>query len=184
MIVLVRSYPLSIGGVGLIALMLAGSCAVNPVTGKREVIIMSPAQEAAIGREESVKVAATMGLIESAELVAYADAVGQRLAAGSPRKDVVYRFHVVDMAEANAFALPGGYIYVSRGLLALVNSEAELANVIGHEIGHVAARHAAQRQTRATGVGLPCSARSWPAPPAAPRPLRWHRKSVNWPVPD
>jgi predicted Zn-dependent protease len=67
---------------------------------------------------------------------------------------VVYRFAVVDMMEPNAFALPGGYIYVSRGLLAIANSEAELANVIGHEIGHVAARHSAQRETRALGVGV------------------------------
>ena len=65
-----------------------------------------------------------------------------------------YRFHVADMPEPNAFALPGGYIYVSRGLLVIANSEAELANVIGHEIGHVAARHASQRETRSVGVGL------------------------------
>ena len=92
--------------------------------------------------------------MQDPELVSYVRAMGQRLAAQSPRKDVTYQFFVADMPEPNAFALPGGYIYVSRGLLALSNSEAELANVIGHEIGHVAARHAAQRQTRATGVGI------------------------------
>ena len=115
---------------------------------------MSPQQEAEIGREAAAEVEDTLGLIETGALTSYTSAVGQRLAAYSPRKDVGYRFYVVDMLEPNAFALPGGYIYLSRGLLALVNSEAELANVIGHEIGHVAARHAAQRQTRATGVGI------------------------------
>ncbi|MGH7335520.1 MAG: M48 family metalloprotease, partial [Candidatus Rokuibacteriota bacterium] len=92
-------------------------------------------------------------------LVAYVQAVGRRLADHSPRRDVEYRFQVVDRGEPNAFALPGGYVYVTRGLLVLVNSEDELAGVIGHEIGHVAARHSVQQISRAaplavvTGIG-------------------------------
>src|SRR5207249_11149609 len=78
----------------------------------------------------------------------------QRLAAPSPRRDVSYTFAVVDMAEPNAFALPGGEIFVSHGLLVLATSEYELTGVLGHEIGHVAARHAARRVTRAAPLAL------------------------------
>ncbi len=115
---------------------------------------MSAEREAERGREVAEQVAAQVGLVEDEALLAYITELGQRVAAQSPRQDVTYTFHVVDMEEPNAFALPGGYVYVSRGLLALSNGEAELANVLGHEIAHVAARHAAQRQTRAAGVGL------------------------------
>ena len=115
---------------------------------------MSGEREAALGRQMAQQVERDIGLVDDPELVAYVDALGQRLARHSPRRGVVHRFAIADMPEPNAFALPGGYIYVTRGLLAITNSEAELANVIGHEIGHVAARHAAQRETRAAGVGL------------------------------
>jgi predicted Zn-dependent protease len=133
-----------------------GACAttVNPVTGRTELTTMSPQQETAIGKQAAAQVEREIGLVPDAQLTGYVDGIGQRLAARSPRQDVTYRFAVADMPEANAFALPGGWIYVSRGLLVLANSEDELANVIAHEIGHVAARHAAQRQTRSTGVGL------------------------------
>jgi predicted Zn-dependent protease len=145
--------PGALSGVFLSLALLAG-CATNPVTGEREVSLMSPAQEAQLGRQAAAQVEQEIGLVADPGLTAYVQALGQRLAARSPRQDVGYQFRVADMPEPNAFALPGGYIYVSRGLLALTNSEAELANVVGHEIGHVAARHAAQRQTRATGVGI------------------------------
>ena len=115
---------------------------------------MSAERENALGRQAAQEVEQSIGLVRDPALAAYVDALGQRLAQRSPRKDVSYRFHVADMPEPNAFALPGGYIYVSRGLLAITNSEAELANVIGHEIGHVAARHASQRETRSVGVGV------------------------------
>ena len=118
------------------------ACATNPVTGQHEVILMSPEREAALGREAAQQVAQEMGLVEDPALAAFVDAIGQRVAARSPRKDVRFQFQVADMAETNAFALPGGYIYVSRGLLALVRDEDELANVLAHEVGHVAARHA------------------------------------------
>ena len=95
-----------------------------------------------------------MGLLDDPALVAYVQAVGQRLAARSPRRDVEYRFQVVDRAEPNAFALPGGYVYVTRGLLIFVNSEDELAGVIGHEIGHVAARHSVQQISRAAPLAV------------------------------
>ncbi|HVP27661.1 MAG TPA: M48 family metalloprotease [Myxococcota bacterium] len=140
--------------VALFVASLPSACAVNPVTGRPELTTMSPAREAAVGREAAEQVQSEMGLVDDPSLQAYVDRVGQRLAAFSPRKDTPYDFHVVELEEPNAFALPGGHVYVSRGLLALVNSEDELANVMGHEVGHVAARHAAQRETRSTGVGI------------------------------
>jgi predicted Zn-dependent protease len=131
------------------------------VSGRPEVVLVSTAKEREIGREEAEKVDALMGLVTEARPGAYVQEIGRRLAEHSPRQDVEYRFHVVDTPEPNAFALPGGYVYVSRGLLALVNAEDELAGVIGHEIGHVAARHHVQRVTLATPfaivLGLPAA---------------------------
>ena len=126
---------------GLACLVLA--CV--PLTTEREV---------AEGRTAAQQVASEMGIVSDPGRVAYVRALGGRLAVLSPRQDLSYDFNIVDMTEANAFALPGGHIYVSRGLLALANSEQELANVIGHEIGHVAARHHAQQEARAQEVGV------------------------------
>jgi predicted Zn-dependent protease len=138
-----------------LALALATSCTtvVNPVTGKREYTTMSPQEEMQIGKQAAAEVSQQMGYVDDAKLEAYVAQLGARLAPLSPRQDVKYEFHAVDMEETNAFALPGGYVYVSRGLLALANSEDELAGVVGHEIGHVAARHSAQRQTRGQIAG-------------------------------
>jgi predicted Zn-dependent protease len=130
------------------------SCATNPVTGRQEVVMMSPEREAATGKQAAAQVEREMGLVRDPKLVAYVEQIGARMAELSPRQDTGYRFAIADMPEPNAFALPGGYVYVSRGLLALANTEDELAGVIGHEIGHVAARHSAQRETRAMGVGI------------------------------
>ncbi len=127
---------------------VAGGCAVNPVTGSREVVLISVEQEKEIGLTETRKIEEYVGFVKEGRAPAYVKALGQRLAQNSPRKDIKYEFHIVDMAEPNAFTLPGGYVFITRGLLALVNSEDELANVIGHEIGHVAARHAVQRLTK------------------------------------
>ncbi len=137
-----------------LALSLACTSVVNPVTGQREYTTMSPQQEVKIGQQAAAEVAQQMGFVENTRLQSYVSQLGGRLARFSPRQDVKYEFHAVDMAETNAFALPGGYVYVSRGLLALANSEDELAGVVGHEIGHVAARHSAQRQTRAQVAGI------------------------------
>ncbi len=129
----------------LLALLALAGCAKDYVTGKNELVLMSTADEKAIDEEAARQVAHQIGLVEDEALAAYVDAVGQAMARHSPRQDVRYHFHVIAMDEPNAFALPGGHIYVSRGLLAIMNDESELANVLGHEIGHVAARHAAER---------------------------------------
>ncbi len=139
--------------------LLGPGCVTNPVTGRPEMTILSSAKEQEIGREGADEVKGAMGLVDDPALLAYVVQVGDRLAAQSPRRDVTYTFQIVDTPEPNAFALPGGWVYVSRGLLALLDSEDELAGVVGHEIGHVAARHAARRATSAaplailTGVG-------------------------------
>ena len=140
--------------VGLVA------CAANPGTGRSR-RGMSEEDEIEQGRQAAVEVEQSMGFAWSAELNAYVARIGQRLAKHSSRSHLEYEFHVVDMKEPNAFALPGGYIYVSRGLLALMNNEDELATVLGHEIGHVAARHSVQRQ--ATGCTLALFPASWAA---------------------
>jgi predicted Zn-dependent protease len=133
----------------LVGTLGAAGCAINPVSGRPEVVLISVEQEKQIGREEAQKVERSIGLFDDATLQAYVAAVGQRLAEHSPRQDVAYRFQVVDSPEPNAFALPGGYVYITRGMLVLLNSEDELAGVIGHEIGHVAARHSVRQITRA-----------------------------------
>lgn len=140
-----RTMLLQVGlAMGLVALLVEG-CAQNPVSGRPEVALVSAEKEREIGADLARKVEQIIGLVEDPELVAYVEAVGGRLAQYSPRQDVEYTFHVVDMVQPNAFALPGGYVYISRGLLPLVNSEDELAGLIAHEIAHVAARHAVQR---------------------------------------
>ncbi len=131
--------------VAVVLLTTVVGCSMNPVSGRPEVTLVSTEQEIKIGAEEAKKVEEEMGLLDDAKWNAYLDTLGQRLAKESPRQNVIYQFHVVDMIEPNAFALPGGHVYVTRGLLALVNSEDELAGVVGHEIGHVAARHSVQK---------------------------------------
>jgi predicted Zn-dependent protease len=136
-------------GIAVGALLLMG-CARNPVSGRPELVLTSEAGEIKQGQEAAKAVAQLMGLVENPQLLAYVDTIGQRLARQSPREELEHHFYVVEMAVPNAFALPGGHIYVSRGLLAMVNSEDELANAIGHEIGHVAARHSVRQQVRST----------------------------------
>ena len=132
------------------------ACATNPATGRREITLMSEAQEIALGKESDAQIGREMGLYDDPELQRYVSGIGLRLAKLSERPNLPWQFAVVDQPAVNAFALPGGYIYVTRGILPYLDSEAELAGVLGHEIGHVTARHAAQQYTRQIGgtVGL------------------------------
>jgi predicted Zn-dependent protease len=143
----------------LCALALAGAligCETveNPVTGKAERTVMDERSEIAEGLKAHPLVVAEYGEYKDARLAAYVDRLGQRLAGQSHRKELKWHFTVLDSPEVNAFALPGGYVYVTRGLMAYMESEADLAGVIGHEIGHVTARHSAQRATRQQTAGL------------------------------
>ncbi|MGQ0813276.1 MAG: M48 family metalloprotease [Gemmatimonadota bacterium] len=136
----------------LLAIAVAASlaaCATNPVTGRRELALISESQEIAIGQEYAQQVEQSLGLVDDASLQAYVRRVGARLAAESERPNLPWRFGVVDDAVPNAFALPGGPVYITRGLMDLMDSEAELATVLGHEIGHITARHSVQQLSRA-----------------------------------
>ncbi|MCC6349864.1 MAG: M48 family metalloprotease [Candidatus Eisenbacteria bacterium] len=137
-------------------LALAAGCAINPATGRREFSLVSAEQEKQIGREGFPATIAEYGQYDDARLSAYVDSIGQRLAKVSELPDLDWHFTVLDDPVVNAFAMPGGYIYVTRGILAYLNSEAQLAGVLGHEIGHVTARHSARQitQQQLAGLGL------------------------------
>jgi len=144
------------GGLRKLAMLLVAaagfsvltSCAINPATGGPNIVLMSEKREIEIGKEEHEKVVASQAFYQDEELLAYVTEVGQRVAAVSHRPDLEYHFNIIDSPDINAFALPGGYVYVNRGLLTFMNTEAELAAVIAHEIGHITARHAVQQQAR------------------------------------
>jgi len=129
----------------LLLFLLISSCAVNPVTGKQDLVLLSEADEIALGRKTNQEVLQQYSVYENPALQKYVQNVGDKVARNSHRNNLIYRFTVLDSKEVNAFALPGGYIYITRGLMAYLKSEAELAAVIGHEIGHVTARHSVQQ---------------------------------------
>jgi predicted Zn-dependent protease len=130
------------------------SCAQNPVTGSNDFVMMSESQEIAIGRRNDEQVKKQYHVYGSRALQDYVDSVGQRIARKSHRPNLQYHFTVLDTPDINAFALPGGYIYITRGILAYLNSEAELAAVLGHEIGHVTARHGVRQQSAAEAANI------------------------------
>ena len=137
-----------------LAVGLLAACATNPVTKQPDFVLMSEDQEISIGREMNPEILKEYGDYPADQLQNYVANVGKRLANASDRTDLFFHFRVVNSPEVNAFALPGGYVYVTRGLLAYVNSESELAGVLGHEIGHVTARHAVRQYTKAASYNL------------------------------
>ena len=140
---------------GIIALAVTG-CAVNPATGQRELMLVSESQEVQMGMQADPSIVSQFGLYDDASLQPYLDQIGKKLAARTERPDLPWTFRLIDDPVINAFAVPGGFIYITRGILAYFNSEAELASVVGHEIGHVTARHSAQQmsQQQLLSVGL------------------------------
>ncbi len=135
-------------------LTACGSQVINPVTGQAERSVMSEAQEIEEGKKSHEEVLKEYSALKNPKLQAYVNGIGQGLAKQSQRANLQWTFTVLDSPEINAFALPGGYVYVTRGIMAYMESEADLAGVIGHEIGHVTARHGAQRATRQQTAGL------------------------------
>lgn len=132
------------------------SCALNPVTGKKEFSLMSHKQELALGQQSDPSIIASFGLYEDEALQKFINDKGTAMAKISHRSDLEFKFRILDSPVVNAFAVPGGYVYFTRGILAHFNNEAEFAGVLGHEIGHITARHSAKQYTKATiaQVGL------------------------------
>ena len=141
----------------LVPLLLAG-CATNPVTGKSELSLVSKEQEIQMGQQGAEEAKAAYGLVDDPALQKYVSSVGLEIAKKTERPDLPWAFYVIDDASVNAFALPGGPVFVTRGILGAMNSEGELASVLGHEIGHITARHSAQQmsqqQLAALGLGV------------------------------
>jgi predicted Zn-dependent protease len=148
------------GLVWLFAGIAASGCATNPATGANQLMLVSEDQEIAMGRQADTAVIATIGLYPDAAWQSYIQQFGARLAATSERPNLPWTFRVVDDPAVNAFALPGGFVYVTRGLLAHLTNEAELASVVGHEIGHVTARHTAAEMSKQELIGLGLAAGS------------------------
>jgi predicted Zn-dependent protease len=142
----------------LAAFFVLSSCATNPVTGKQELMLLSESDEVRLGQQTDKQVVNTYALYDDADLSAYINQMGQRLGKLSHRPDLSYTFKVLDTPVVNAFAVPGGYVYMTRGILSYLSDEAELAGVLGHEIGHISARHSAHQYSRAQlaqlGLGL------------------------------
>lgn len=134
--------------------LLLQACATNPVTGSRE-LALSESWELSVGPQYHTEIMKQYTVYDDPELQAYVSDIGQRLAAKSHRPDLPFTFTLLDSPQVNAFAIPGGYVYVTRGIMAYMTKEAHLAGVIGHEIGHVTARHGAQRaaQQQLAGIG-------------------------------
>jgi predicted Zn-dependent protease len=134
------------------------ACATNPITGERQLTLISETQEIQLGREAAEEAEQSIGLVDDVTLQAYVERIGSALAKTSERPELPWTFRVVDDPTPNAFALPGGFIFVTRGLLNLMDSEAELASVLGHEIGHVTARHSvtqiSNQQLAQFGLGI------------------------------
>lgn len=139
---------LSITCATILSVLTVTSCSVNPATGKRQLMLVSESQAIALGQQNDQAIVAEMGTYEDEELGRYVDGIGQRMAALSERPHLEWTFRVMDDPVVNAFALPGGYIYITRGILAHFNNEAELASVVGHEIGHVTGRHSANQLSK------------------------------------
>ena len=136
--------------------MIIGSCSRNPVTGKKEVMLMSSKQERALGEQSDPGIVASFGSYQNPTMQKFIDEKGQEMAKISHRPSLAYEFKILDSPVINAFAVPGGFVYFTRGIMAHFNNEAEFAGVLGHEIGHITARHSAKQYSKSmiAQVGL------------------------------
>ena len=129
----------------LLSVALLLGCAVNPVTGKKDFMLISEEAEIRMGQESDPAIVASFGRYNDEGLSQLLNVKGKEMAAISHRPHLKYEFKVLDSPVVNAFAVPGGYVYFTRGILAHFNNEAEFAGVLGHEIGHITARHSAKQ---------------------------------------
>lgn len=148
----------------IVLMLVAAGCATNPATGRRQLILMSEQEEIQLGKQSDAQIRQQMGVYNDQALQRYVDRIGQRLAKASHRPNLPWTFTVVDESAVNAFALPGGFIYITRGILPFLRSEAELAAVLGHEVGHVDAKHSVDQYSKQqlTGGVLAVGSILWP----------------------
>lgn len=135
--------------IGTMILFLLGGCAKNPVTGKRDFMLISKNRELAMGQQADPQIVQSFGIYKDDKLQAFINEKGNEMAKISHRPELKYEFKIMDSPVINAFAVPGGYVYFTRGIMAHFNNEAEFAGVLGHEIGHITARHSAKQQSKA-----------------------------------
>jgi len=138
------------GAFWISAFSLFSSCAVNPVSGKKQIMLVSEEQELTMGKEADPQIIQEFGLYADSGLQRYMNQQGQAIAKISHRSNIPYHFRVLDSDVVNAFAVPGGYVYFTRGIMAQFNNEAQFAGVLGHEIGHITAKHGTVQQTNQT----------------------------------
>ncbi len=138
----------------LVVTLLLSACALNPVTGQSELMLLGESEEIAMGRQTAAAVVKEYGVYPDEVLQRYVAGIARPMALASHRPGLPWQFQVMDSPVVNAFAAPGGQIFVTRGLLAAVNDEAELAGVLAHEIGHVTARHSARSYSKSMLAGL------------------------------
>ena len=147
-----------------VVLAVAIACATNPATGRKQLILMSEAEEIALGQKSDAEIRQQMGAYDDPALQRYIDGIGQRLARTSYRPNLKWTFTVVDESAVNAFALPGGFIYVTRGILPFIRNEAEISGVVGHEVGHVDGKHSVDQYSKQMLAGGALAAGSVLAP--------------------
>ncbi len=149
-------YPFQHSSFLSLIFLSALACATNPATGKKDLVLVSEAQEIEMGASGDRQVTQSMGLYDDEHLASYVSDIGLRLARNTERPDLPWKVQVIDSPVVNAFAIPGGYVYLTRGILAYMNSEAAMVGILGHEIGHITARHSVQQISRAqlAGIGL------------------------------
>ena len=139
--------------IGLLVL-INWQCAYNPVTGKKEFSLMSETQEMNLGKQSDPEIIQFYGLYEDEAMQDFINEKGREMGKISHRPELDYKFRILDSPVVNAFAVPGGYVYFTRGIMAHFNNEAEFAGVLGHEIGHITARHSAKQYTSQTALSL------------------------------
>ncbi|HBG27479.1 MAG: hypothetical protein A2Y10_02800 [Planctomycetes bacterium GWF2_41_51] len=155
--------------ISLSALFLVG-CQTNPVTGETEFVIISPEREKEMGADYAKEVEKELGKsVQDVQLQNYISSVGQSVAKVSHMADYGFSYKAIDHNSVNAFAIPGGYIYITTGMLKQMNNEAQLAAVLGHETAHVTARHIANQMTRDLMINLGLTAASYRVPTTALR---------------
>jgi predicted Zn-dependent protease len=148
-------YPILLVYLSLSGLLLVTpSCSINPATGSPDLVLMSEDAEIDMGKKMHEKLLMSVPIYQDKKLSAYIQQVGKKVASQSHRPNIEYHFTIIDAADINAFALPGGYIYINRGLLAYLDSEDQLAAVLAHEIGHVTARHVVRQDTARKGASV------------------------------